>query len=148
MSASAAPGPPGLWQGERLLLAAVRAWASCRAGRGEPARTIRRAIACVASEQTGALFAAFMEALEGVSRRPMRLHCGACPGYAEDEQRLILACGLSAVAPDLAARLLEPLARDPSAAVCFARALNVALVADGLALPARLTDGAEPVTWH
>lgn len=142
------PGPPGLWEGERVLLAGFRAWARCRIDRGSPGEIVRRAIACVTSEQAAALFTALMETLEGVGRRPLRLHCGVCPGYAEDEQRLVLACGLSPVAPEVALRLLEPLVRDPATVVCFARALNAALCADGLALPVRLGAPAEPVTLH
>lgn len=142
------PGPAGLWDGERLLLAGLRAWARCRIDREAPGELVRQAIACVTSEQVAALFTAFMETVEGVGRRPLRTHVGACPGYGEDEQRLVLACGLSAIEPEIAVRLLDPLVKDPAAVVCFARALNAALCADGLALPVRLADDAGPRTLH
>lgn len=146
--AFALPGPTGLCDGERLLLAGLRAWISCRRERQPPDPMVRRAIACVASEQTGALFSALMETIEGVALRPFVTHCGACPGYGADEQRLVLACGLSPIDPEIAARLLTPLVADPAVVVCFARALNAALRADGLALPVRLYDDAGSRTLH
>ncbi|MFN3520731.1 MAG: hypothetical protein ACK4YQ_00670 [Phenylobacterium sp.] len=134
------PGPSGLWDGERLLLAGLRAWARSRCSRRAPDRSVREAIACVSSDRVGALFAALMQAVESGGRRPLQVHLGACPGYADDEQRLVLACGVCAVAPDIAARLLEPLVRDADSVVCLARALNTVLAVEGLSLPVRLFD--------
>lgn len=134
----ALPGPSGLFDGERLILAGLRAWGRCRCD-GEPAeKHVRPALAAVSSERAAALFAALLQSLEQDSRRPVQLHCGSGRGYSPDEQRLVLACGVAAAAPEVARRLLEPLARQPEALTVLARALGGALAADGLALPVRL----------
>jgi hypothetical protein len=146
------PCPSGLFDGERLILAGLRAWGRCRCD-GEPAEEhVRSALAEVSSERAAALFAALMQWLEQNGRRPVQIHCGAGRGYSPDEQRLVLACGVAAAAPKVARRLLEPLARQPEALMVLARALGGALAADGLALPVRLarSPGFErpPATLH
>lgn len=149
LSADLLPGPSGLWEGERLLLAGLRAWAHCRRDRQPPQKHVGEALAAVASPRIGSLFAAMMMSLEAASRRPMRVHCGACPGYADDEQRLVLACGLATAAPEAASRLLSTLVNDPEPVACLARALNAAMAVDGYALPFRLYDDVGPSpTFH
>jgi hypothetical protein len=136
------PGPDGLWDAERLLLTGLRAWARCRVEHREPARLVSEGLASVTSDRVGALFSAVMQAIEAGGRRALRVHCGACPGYAEDEQRLVLACGLAPIEPQMAMQLLAPLVRDAGPVVCFAAALNAALAQEGFALPVRLSDPA------
>jgi len=142
------PGPRGLWEGERLLLAALRAWAFCRRDRQPAQKHVADALAAIASPRIGALFSALMISFESSSRRPIQVHCGTCPGYAEDEQRLVLACGLACADPETAIRLLEPLVSDPEPVACLARALNAALAVEGFALPFRRGDVGQAPTLH
>jgi hypothetical protein len=123
---------------ERLILAGLRAWAIGRIDGGDPQEPVRAALAAAASEQTGALFVAWMQAVEQAARRALQISCPHCRGASLDEQRLVVACGLAPVAFEMGERLLQPLLREPRAAMVLARALNRALRAAGLPLPVRL----------
>ena len=133
MSCPAAPSPA-----ERLILAGVRAWAMARMSSEAPQEPVHRAVEAVASNTAATLFVGWMEALERNARRALTLGCGQCGGLSMDEQRLITACGIAPVDLDTGQRLLEPLQVDPGPAMIMARALNAALAAIGLPLPARL----------
>lgn len=136
-------GPDGLARGERLLLWGVRTWAALRL-QGLPAdAAIRSTFSRSASPRTAALFLQTMLLVESDLVRPLQIQCPHCAGYAMDEQRLVTACGLAAVAPGLAARLLAPLVARPEVASTFARALNHALALDGAPLPVRMGEPAQ-----
>lgn len=134
-------GPAGLTNGEQVVLAALRLWAGLRLSGESPAPCVRRLMAQQVSDRAGAIFVALMEALERQTRRPLQIACGGCGGYGEDEQRLVLACGVSRVDMGIARALLAPLVSQPEPVAIFARALNMVLCHEGLDLPARLTDG-------
>lgn len=144
MTCPASPAPA-----ERLILAGLRAWALARMSREAPQERVRAAVGAVSSDAVGALFVGMMEALERHARRAFTVGCLGCGGASADEQRLVAACGLAPVAFDLGERLLAPLQTDPGPAMILARALNAALLADGLPLPARLeTDPFAHPTIH
>jgi len=139
---SACPGAPT--PGEQLLLSAVRVWAHARVQGQRPHAHVAQALAARASRRVGALFVAWMQALEAASLRPIQIRCPDCGGLSSDEERLIVACGLAPVSMDVAERLLAPLLRDPGVPMTLARSLNAAMAADGWPLPARLDDPAQP----
>ena len=139
-AASLRVGPPGLALSEQLVLAGLRCWARARMARQEPRELVRPSLTHVASRPTATVFIALMERIERETRRPMEVHCVACRGYSEDEQRLVLACGVSRDAPEVALQLLAPLVKAPEAPVLLARTLNVALCKAGYRLPVRLWD--------
>ena len=132
----AAPTP-----GERIVLDGLRCWASSRMHGEPPIVAARRVIAWRTSERVAALFVAWMQAVEEGRRRPIHIHCRRCGGACTDEQRLILAMGVAAIDMELGETLLAPLLIDPAAVMALARALNAALSAGGLPLPARLCGG-------
>lgn len=133
-------GPQGLTSGEQLVLAGCRYWASLRLAGQEPQGPVRRLISGRASDRAAALFVAMMESLEKQTRRPLDFRCGGCAGYSLDEQRLVVACGVSRVDMQTARALLTPLIHQPEPVVVFARAVNMVLAHEGLDLPARLSD--------
>jgi len=139
-AASLRVGPPGLALSEQLVLAGLRCWAQARMVREEPRELVRPSLTHVASKPVASVFIALMERIERDARRAMQVHCVACRGYSEDEQRLVLACGVSRTAPEVALHLLAPLVNAPEAPVLLARTLNVALGKAGYRLPVRLWD--------
>ncbi len=126
-------------RGERLLLAGLRAWGHARLTGPKPDGAVRLALSFCASERVATLFTAFMETVEATALRPIEIMCH-CRGLSTDEQRLVVACGIAPVAFDLGQSVLAPILRDTEAALVLARCLNSALAAEGLHLPARLTD--------
>ena len=85
-----------------------------------------------------------MTAIEGQVRRPLCVSAPCSGGYAEDEQRLITACGLCPASPEIAGRLLEDLVTTPETVTVMARFLNTALAHDGLTLPMRFDETEAP----
>jgi len=138
---TAAPGAE-LSSGEQVILAALRLWAGLRLSGETPQPCVRRLMAEQVSDRAGAIFVALMEAVERQTRRPLQIACGGCAGYGEDEQRLIVACGVARVDMRIARALLAPLVSQPEPVAIFARALNMVLAHEGLPLPARLGDSA------
>ncbi|MGQ3017090.1 hypothetical protein [Phenylobacterium sp.] len=138
------PGAGDLSNGEQVILAALRLWAGLRLSGEAPQPCVRRLMAEQVSDRAGALFVAMMEALERQTRRPLQIACGGCAGYGQDEQRLIVACGVARVDMRVARALLAPLVSQPEPVAIFARALNMVLAHEGLHLPARLESG-EPI---
>jgi hypothetical protein len=123
---------------ERLILAGLRAWALGRIEGGDPRGPVREAVSAAASDQAGALFVAWMQAVEQAARRTLEISCLHCRGASLDEQRLVVACGLAPVAFEMGEGLLQPLLVEARPAMVLARALNRALGACGLPLPVRL----------
>ena len=138
MIASDRPCPAGPNGAERLILAGLRAWALGRIDGSDPQGPVRDAVAAATSDQVGALFVAWMQAVEQAARRALEISCLHCRGASLDEQRLVVACGLAPVAFEAGERLLRPLLVEARPAMVLARALNRALGAAGLPLPARL----------
>lgn len=138
--------------GERLILAGLRAWALGRIDGTDPQGPVRAAVAAAASDQVGALFVAWMQAVEQAARRALEISCLHCRGASLDEQRLVVACGLAPVAFEMGERLLQPLLVEARPAMVLARALNRALRLEGLPLPVRLesrpVDHPAAVTLH
>ena len=134
-----APRDP-LSPAERLLLASLRGWAGLRAAGRRPDDEIGLLLTQKASGRTCALFVAWIHAIEAACRAPLRFDCPGCGGVSADAQRLIVACGVSPVAPDIAHALLSPLLVDTQLVVQMGRRLNASLAADGWSLPVRLTD--------
>jgi hypothetical protein len=124
--------------GERLLLDALRGWAAARMDGVQPEIAVRRLIVWRTSEQVGALFAAWMQAVEASRRRPVQIHCPHCRGASIDEQRLIFSVGVASIDLELGEALLAPLSGEAAAVMALARALNAALGGSSLPLPARL----------
>ena len=142
-------GPAGLALGEQLVLAGLRGWARARLSGDEPRLLVDAGLTHVASRPVAQVFAAMMRQVERQAVRAMQVHCVACPGYSEDEQRIVLACGLARTSPWLTCRLLHPLVRAPEKPALLAGALNVALENSGYRLPVRRVFDAEgPATLH
>lgn len=139
-AASLRIGPAGLALSEQLVLAGLRAWARARIQGEEPRTLVRPSLVHVASKPVATVFVAMMEAIEREAARAMQIHCVACGGYSHDEQRVVLACGLARVAPDLAMGLLGPLVKACEAPVLLARTLNIALGEAGYPMPVRIWD--------
>ncbi|MDO8799963.1 hypothetical protein [Phenylobacterium sp.] len=125
---------------ERLLFAALRGWAGLRAAGRPPQDEVVPLLTQKASARASALFVAWIHAIEAACRGPLQIECPGCGGALADAQRLIVACGVSPVAPDMAHALLSPLLFDTQLVVQMGRRLNAALAADGWPLPARLAD--------
>ena len=149
-AASLRVGPHGLAVSEQLVLASLRAWARARMAGDDPRELVRPGLAHVSSRPVASVFVALMEHIERDARRAMEVHCIACGGYSQDEQRVVLACGVARTAPDVALQLLRPLVGAPEAPVLLARTLNVALGKAGFPLPVRLWDdeAGVPATVH
>lgn len=143
-------GPHGLAVSEQLVLASLRAWARARMAGDDPRELVRPGLTHVSSRPVASVFVALMEHIERDARRAMEVHCIACGGYSQDEQRVVLACGVARTAPDVALQLLRPLVGAPEAPVLLARTLNVALGKAGFPLPVRLWDDeiGVPATVH
>lgn len=125
---------------ERLLFAALRGWVGLRAAGRRPHDEIGSLLTQKASARSSALFVAWIHAIEAACRRPLPIECPGCGGASADAQRLMLACGVSPVAADMAHALLSPLLIDTQLVVQMGRRLNAALAADGWPLPVRLSD--------
>ena len=134
--------------GEQLLLAAVRVWAQARVQGCRPHRHVADALAARSSRRVGALFVAWMQAVEADTLRPIQIRCAGCGGLSDDEERLIVACGIAPVAMDLGEQLLAPMLREPGVAMALGRSLNAAMAADGWRLPARIGAPAPAPTLH
>lgn len=149
-AASLRVGPHGLAVSEQLVLASLRAWARARMAGDDPRELVRPGLTHVSSRPVASVFVALMEHIERDARRAMEVHCIACGGYSQDEQRVVLACGVARTAPDVALALLRPLVGGPEASVLLARTLNVALGKAGFPMPVRMWDVAAsvPATVH
>jgi hypothetical protein len=139
-SATALCWSSGPTVGERLLLSAMRQWATLRSADETPNRVVAQALAFRASNRVGGLFVAWMQSVESMLRRPIQVQCPVCGGISTDEQRLVVSCGLAGAASMIGEELLEPLLIDPQPVMVLARALNAALRADGYPLPVRLRE--------
>jgi hypothetical protein len=126
--------------GERLLLSAMRQWATLRSAGEQPNRLVAQALAFRASNRVGGLFVAWMQSVEAGLRRPIQVQCPVCGGISTDEQRLVVSCGLAGTASGIGEELLEPLLIDAQPTMVLARALNAALRVDGYPLPVRLRE--------
>lgn len=124
--------------GEMLLIAGLRGWVQLRSAGETPHTVIGRAMSRKTSARAAALFVAWLETIEAAGRRPIQVQCRTCGGISNDEQRLVVACGLATTAFDVGAELLEPLLVDGEQAMVLARSLNLALAECGWRLPARL----------
>lgn len=133
-----APCPACPSPGEMLLIAGLRGWVQLRNAGEEPQSVIGRAMSRKTSARAAALFVAWLEMIEAASRRPIQVQCRSCGGISTDEQRLVVACGLSTSAFDVGAELLEPLLIQSEQVMVMARSLNLALADCGWRLPARL----------
>lgn len=139
-AASLRIGPAGLALSEQLVLAGLRTWARARMVGEEPRALIRPSLTHVASRPVASVFVAMMESIEREAARAMQVHCVACGGYSHDEQRVVLACGLARVAPDVSMQLQGPLVKQREAPVLLARTLNIALGNAGFPMPVRMWD--------
>ena len=135
-------GPVGLDEGERILLWMLRQWVTARVLGEEPGARLSKKAGALVSPRVASAFILMMTALEGQVRRPLCVAAPCCRDYAEDEQRLITACGVCPASPEFAGRLLETLLIQPETVTVTARFLNAALAGDGMALPMRLEEPA------
>lgn len=135
-------GPVGLAEGERILLWMLRQWVTARVLGEEPGARLSKKVGGLVSPRVATAFILMMSAIEGQVRRPLCVSAPCCGGYADDEQRLITACGVCPASPEIAGRLLEGLVITPESVTVMARFLNTALAHDGKALPMRF-DGPE-----
>jgi hypothetical protein len=133
-------GPAGLADGERILLWMLRQWVTARVLGEEPGMRLSKKAGGLVSPRVATAFILVMSAIEGQVRRPLCVSAPCCKGYAEDEQRLITACGVCPASPEIAGRLLESLVITPESVTVMARFLNTALANDGMALPMRLEE--------
>lgn len=133
-------GPSALTRGERVLLWMLRQWVTARVLGQEPGERLSREVGALVSPRVSAAFILMMTTIEGQVRRPLRIAAPCRRGYAEDEQRLVTACGVCPAAPEIAGRLLEDLVMTPETVVVTARFLNSALAHEALALPLRFEE--------
>lgn len=139
-------GPVGLAEGERILLWMLRQWVTARVLGEEPGARLSKKAGALVSTRVASAFVLMMSAIEGQVRRPL---CVAAPchgGYADDEQRLITACGVCPASPEIAGRLIEGMVVTPETVTVMARFLNTALANDGKALPMRFDEPEVVVT--
>lgn len=139
-------GPLGLAQGERVLLWMLRQWVTARVLGEEPGARLSQKAGGLVSPRVATAFILLMTAIEGQVRRPLCVSAPCSAGYANDEQRLITACGICPASPEIADRLLEGLVITPEAVTVMARFLNTALANDGMALPMRFDEPEQVVT--
>lgn len=126
---------------ERLMFAALRAWAHARIAGERPHDHVADALTQKASARAASLFLAWIQAVEASTRRPLALTCSHCGGLSTDAQRLIVACGLAPTDRRLAEALLAPIVREPTMIMMLSRQLNGALATAGWPLPARGLEG-------
>ncbi len=133
-------GPVGLADGERVLLWMLRQWVTARVLGEEPGGRLSKKAGDLVSPRVAAAFILMMTTLEGQVRRPLCVAAPCSRAYADDEQRLVIACGLCPASPEIAGRLLESMLVQPEAVTVMARFLNTALAGDGMALPMRFEE--------
>ncbi len=133
-------GPVGLAEGERLLLWMLRQWVTARVLGEEPGARLSKKAGNLVSPRVASAFILMMSAIEGQVRRPLCVSAPCFGGYAEDEQRLITACGVCPASPEIAGRLIEGMVVTPETVTVMARFLNTALANDGKALPMRFDE--------
>lgn len=138
-------GPVGLADGERILLWMLRQWVTARVLGEDPAQRLSKKAGALVSPRVATAFLLMMNAIEGQVRRPLCVSAPRCRRYADDEQRLIAACGVCPASPEIAGRLIEGLVIVPESVTVMARFLNMALAHDGMALPMRF-DAPETAT--
>lgn len=128
--------------GERLLIEAMRRWASHRMAGVRPHHAVRCLLSWKASERAAALFTAWMEEVEASRARPIHMQCAQCGGLSEDEQRLVVSVGVAPINLTLAERVTATLLHEPGRLAVLSRALNAALAASDMRVPARICAGA------
>lgn len=133
-------GPAALTRGERVLLWMLRQWVTARVLSQEPGERLSREAGALVSPRVAAAFILMMTTIEGQVRRPLCVAAPCRQGYAEDEQRLVTACGICPASPEMAARLLDGLVIAPESVIVTARFLNMALAHEALALPVRFEE--------
>lgn len=133
-------GPAALTRGERVLLWMLRQWVTARVLGHDPRERLSREAGDLVSPRAASAFILMMTTIEGQVRRPLCVSAPCRQAYAEDEQRLVTACGVCPVSPEIAGRLLENLVVAPEAVVVTARFLNTALAHEALALPVRFEE--------
>lgn len=133
-------GPVDLAEGERVLLWMLRQWVTARVLGEEPGARLSKKAGGLVSPRVATAFILMMSAIEGQVRRPLCVSAPCHGGYADDEQRLITACGVCPASPEIAGRLLEGLVVTPESVTVTARFLNTALANDGMALPVRFDE--------
>ncbi|PZR35696.1 hypothetical protein [Caulobacter segnis] len=133
-------GPPALTRGERVLLWLLRQWVTARVLGQEPGERLSREAGALISPRVAAAFILMMTTIEGQVRRPLCVAAPGRQGYAEDEQRLVTACGICPASPEIAGRLLESLVIAPESVIVTARFLNMALAQEALTLPVRFEE--------
>jgi hypothetical protein len=141
-------GPVGLALSEQLVLASMRAWAKARLAGDEPRDLIVSGLTQVASPRVATAMIALMEHVERHAVRGLAFHGVACPGYSQDEQRIVVASGVAQVSPMLAEQLLGSLVRRPDVCAIVASLLHIALDEAGYPLPPRLGGAPVEVTLH
>lgn len=124
--------------GERVLIEAMRRWAAHRMADVRPHHAVRCLLSWKSSERTAAIFTAWMEWVESSRLRPIEMRCAQCGGLSEDEQRLIVAVGVAPLNLVLAQRVTAGLVKEPEQLAVLSRALNAALAASSLPVPARI----------
>lgn len=139
-------GPVGLAEGERILLWMLRQWVTARVLGEEPGARLSKKAGALVSPRVASAFVLMMSAIEGQVRRPLCVSAPCFGGYAEDEQRLITACGVCPASPEIAGRLIEGMVVTPETVTVMARFLNTALANDGKALPMRFDEPDVAVT--
>jgi len=133
-------GPEDLFKSERILLWMLRQWVAARVMGQEPRVRMAARAGTFISPRGAASFEMLMSAIEERVRRPLCISHPDCRGYACDEQRLVVACGVSSASPEIAARLLETMVIAPGVVAAVARVLNFSFEREGLRLPLRLND--------
>lgn len=133
-------GPSALTRGERVLLWMLRQWVTARVLEQEPRERLSREVGALVSPRVTAAFTLMITTIEAQVRRPLRIAAPCRQGYAEDEQRVVTACGVCPASPEIAGRLLESLVIAPEAVIVTARFLNLALAHEELALPVRFEE--------
>lgn len=126
--------------GERWLLGMLRRWAGLRRADERPQAIMSGAFADRVPARVCAQFAAWIQAVEAELTRSLRVQHPGCAGISDDEQRLILACGLAPIAPDLGHALLRTMVGETGLVMGLGRILNSSLSGAGLSLPARMLD--------
>ena len=106
----------------------------------EPGQRLSKKAGAFVTSRVATAFILMMSAIEGQVRRPLCVSAPCCKGYADDEQRLITACGVCPASPEIAGRLIEGLVIAPESVTVMARFLNTALANDGMALPMRFDE--------
>jgi hypothetical protein len=131
--------------GERLLIEAMRRWATHRMAGVRPHHAVRCLMSWKASDRAAALFTAWMEEVEASRSRPIHMQCANCGGLSDDEQRLVVSVGVAPLNLMLAEKVTSTLLHEPGRLAVLSRALNAALTAADMRVPARICAGAVEV---